>query len=202
MKNILNIEVNAICNCSCFENIGTDTNEIIVRYKRENPINPKIKVIVGSTSTEYSLEFTDGIAIFNIDLNLFLEYVDIKFQFLDDGYEGIIFQLRCADYSPNTWYKTLQLFRVTDSYYVARMVSTIDLSDAGIGDGLEIDDDGNLTVTTTPNVTQITAESTGETITKVTIAYDDETSNTYSCTYDDNGRLTKFGNIPITYNGV
>ena len=149
MKNILNIDINTTGNCTCFENIDDASNKIILRFKRNNPINPKIKIIVGyndENSTEYPLAFVDGIAIYELSVSLFNESTLARFQFLDDDYTGAVFSISCLIPNKEALYKTLILFKVSEYSYVARMITTVDLSMLEYDDDDFIIEDGTLSI--------------------------------------------------------
>ena len=196
MKNILNIKVNSKCDCTCHENIDNGTNRILVRYERENPINPKIVV----NSEEHDLEFVNGVAIYELQLpGANEEQKSIEFKFIDDDYDGHKFFIGCNQWRGNLAFYTAKLVRVSTYSFRIDMVQIVDMSTMKVGSGLTISDNGEIEIEE-KEVESITAKKNeNDQVTLIGINYTDGTSSINQCVYDNDGNLVLFGDIEINW---
>lgn len=197
MKNILNIEVNTICTCNCYENIYNGEDQILIRFERDNPINPKIQIKFGENPEEtYDINFINGVGIYEINLKSFMNGI-MTFKFTDDDYDGSIFTIN-HQYRTSSRNRTLVLDKINDYSYKTKYLSTIKASSVGIGDDFEVDENGELK---TKKVTSIKVTKSNDIVSNVTFEYDDKTESSNKCIYGVDNNLIKFGDVPIYWNG-
>lgn len=219
MKNVLTFNGDTFLT---LENIDSGADSIIIRYYIESPSTPKISVngtLYDLTATGHGNLYQKQLDLSIVDetnfyIDFFLinggtSYAQYKLVFYDFDDEG--------DFHINLWQKRLQVFQTGNtSVFHAYIIALVETDTTTIGDGLTVTDRAELKVnagaglTTTPdgkvaaiqalkNVDTIDCVKTGNNVTSVTINYDDETSNTYACTYNNDGDLTSFGSVNISY---
>lgn len=205
MRNILNIKVNSICNCTCYENINDGSQSIIIRYERNNFSSPEIVIEDEPTP----LEVVGKVATFNFPLSLLVPFQSTKFKFVDGSYNGTEFSIyRNYESIPNKYY-TLKLVR-TGQYSFS--LDCMPLSDLGIGDGLMIDEDGNLSLESeSEKLISLDVTTENDLVTNVGFNYEKTTvdeygrekteiiTTDYEIAYDANDKVIKFGDIEVNW---
>ena len=212
MKNILNIELNWGCNCSCFENIDDNTNRVIIRFIRDYFSGSTIEC----NGVQHSLQNVDDAMVFVMDESYFQSAGTITFRYLGSGYEGQTFTIECPKDCPadddSLIYKTLKITRTGTYSFVAEWITIVDFSEVSLGEGLKIED-GKLTLENNATLKSINVtENSEKLITSVTLNYKQDSKSeeseeseeeliekTYSISYDDNRNITKFGDIDVSW---
>ena len=221
MKNIINVQYNSNnIEFLCLENIENGTDSIILRIKSN--VDP---VIVN----EEEYEVIDGVATVNLNLSeiteqtftvtIFESSITIYFYNFNTVIPIVLSNVR---------WRTMRVNYVNDTLFHVNLIAAVTTTDIGVGDGftlndygdLEIDvsdgiiinDDGALEVDITDDfefdedgklslksVESIYVTESNDLVSNVSIEYTDGSTNSYNCTYDANKKLTRFGNIPITW---
>ena len=203
MQNIINFDVRGDYACSCVANIFNGAETINLFFEADEYIKPQLEVIATITTSEtttttttvYDLEVVNGFAVFNLDHT---KFTSCQLKYIDGTKSGTTFYFTKS----GTTYSISQTMRVdkiaSDKFkisFVAKYKRDIN----SYSDDFEVDEDGTLTV---KSPTKIKVTETDDLVSNVTLVYSETDERSYSCKYDENGKLTQFGSLPITWNEV
>lgn len=218
MKNVLTFWND---NFLSLENIDSGSDIIDIRYYIPNPDSPKLDI----NGTEYSMTAA-GSGFYKVSVPLStvseVNYM-LTFHLVNASTTYESYSLVFYDFSDegaflyNIWQKRLQVYQTSNIHiFHAYIIALVETETTTIGDGLTVTEKSELTVNTgagltktadgkvatveaTRNVETIDVTTNNDRVSSITINYDDESVKTYTCGYDNDGNLTSFGSVEITW---
>lgn len=208
MQNIINFDVRENCVCSCVCNIHNDSETINLFFEADEYDSPQVEIsIIGKTTTTavYDLEVVNGYAVYNLDHTIFTTAERISIKYIDGSKAGTLFYFSKTAQTYSTS-RTMRVNKVSDDTFKIEFIARYKRQVNNVSsDDFEIDDGGELKL---KSPIEIKATKTNDVVSNVTLIYKKATETevadqkSYNCTYDADGNLTKFGDLPITWNGV
>lgn len=195
LLNKLIIDVNTASRCDCVESIDIGENTVVIEYKRTHFNTPKIQLTVTNYTdhTESSYEYDlDG--PFTIPEEFYFVYGQIDFKYVDTNYIGTTFTI----YTPGQYYyqKNLIINKIDDLRYELKTISTDQIKSVDTN-SFTITDDGELSLQTPHEITVTVNDA--DLVTNVDFDYGDDYHKSFSVSWNDKNKISKFGEIPITW---
>ena len=202
MQNIINFDVRSDYTCSCVANIFNGAETINLFFEADEYIAPQLEVttttLKTTTTTVYDLEVINGFAVFNLDHTTF---ISCQIKYIDGTKSGTTFYFLKSGttYSTNT---TMKVVKSADDRFDIDFI--VKYQSNSFSDDFEIDENGELSI---KSPIEINVTKQDDEIINVRIVYKKPTETepgdekSYNCTYNADGNLTRFGDLPIVWNG-
>ena len=203
MRNVVTFDVRGVCNCVCVMNILDGSDSINLIFEIGEYENPQIEIIAGETTTTTALTVENGVATFELKLSLFDGNEIVKTRFIDGDKIGKQFNWDTKSYvGIYQGYvrsgQTLRVIRETDDTFYVGLYSVNEKPASSYDDGsFDVTDTGELTLKTPHEIT-VTVNS-DDLVTNVDFDYGDNYHKSFSVEWDENQKISKFGNLPITW---
>ena len=203
MRNVVSFDVRGVCNCACVMNVLDGSDSINLIFEIGDYDDPQIEIVAGDTTTTTALTVENGVAHFTLKLSLFDRNQIVKTRFVDGEKIGKQF----------TW-KTQSIFGIPDGYVqsgqtlrvIRETTDLFKLELYAVNDKPATSYDANsFTVTDTGELTlktphEITVETNSDDfVTGINFNYGDDEIKSFSVSWNDKNKISKFGNIPITW---
>lgn len=211
MKNIVTFDVRGNCACAFMGNIfdGT-TNDVDLIFEADTFENPKIEILPkdAESSTFQNLTVENGVAVGKFPLYIF---------YMDDA--PLSCQIRYADGDKlGTWFtwvnfnilaglletgsRTLRVYKSLDinknaTFSLKWVMSKQTPVETADPNSFDVNSNGELSLKTPINVSVTT--SSDDQITNVDFEYKDNEHKSFAVEWNTDGKITKFGHLPITW---
>ena len=203
MRNVVTFDVRGVSNCVCVMNVLDGSNDINMIFEIGEYENPQIEIIAGETTTTTALTVENGVATFELKLSLFDGNKIVKTRFIDGDKIGKQFNWKTQSFSgiPDGYvrnWQTLRVIRETDDTFGVVLYSVNEKPASSYDEGsFDVTNTGELTLKTPHEIT-VTVNS-NDLVTNVDFDYGDNYHKSFSVEWDENQKITKFGNLPITW---
>ena len=203
MRNVVSFDVRGVCNCACLMNVLDGSDSINLIFEIGEYDDPQIEIVAGDTTTTTALTVENGVATFTLDLSIFDGIQIVKTRYIDGEKIGKQF----------TW-QTQSIFGIPDGYVrssqtlrvIREAVDWFKLELYAVNDkpatsydpnSFSISDTGELSLQTPHEIT--VSVNNDDLVTNVDFDYGDDQHKSFSVEWNENQKITKFGNLPITW---
>ena len=203
MRNVVTFDVRGICNCVCLMNVLDGSDSINLIFEIGDYENPQIEITAGNTTTTTALTVENGVAHFTLKLSLFDGIQIVKTRYVDGEKIGKQYTWK-TQYSigiPDGYMRsgqTLRVIRETDELFKLESYSVNDKPATSYdANSFTVTDTGELTLKTPHEITVET--NSDDYVTGINFDYGDDEIKSFSVSWNDKNKISKFGNIPITW---
>lgn len=203
MRNVVTFDVRGVCNCACLMNVLDGSNNINLIFEVGEYDDPQIEIIAGETTTTTALTVENGVATFELKLSLFDGNEIVKTRFIDGEKIGKQYTWKTQYFVgiPDGYVKsgqTLRVIRETDDLFKLEMYAVNDKPATSYNaNSFTVTDTGELTLKTPHEITVET--NNDDFVTGINFDYGDDEINSFSVSWNDKNKISKFGDIPITW---
>lgn len=203
MQNIINFDVRGDYTCSCMCAIHNKSESIDLFFEADSYNTPQLEIsIIGETKTTtvYDLEVVNGFAVYNFDHRMFSTDQTVSIKYIDGLKSGTEFYFR-KSYETYGYHTTMRVDKISDIEFKINIVRDYKVDDFS-DDFEEVNGELKLRSPIEINVTK-----QNDKVINVRIVYKKPTETepgdekSYNCTYNADGNLTRFGDLPIVWNG-
>ena len=203
MRNVVTFDVRGVSNCVCVMNILDGSDDINLIFEIGEYENPQIEIIAGETTTTTALTVENGVAHFTLKLSLFDGIQIVKTRYVDGEKIGKQYTWK-TQYSigiPDGYMRsgqTLRVIRETDDLFRLELYAINDKPATSYDpNSFNISDTGELSLQTPHEIT--VSVNNDDLVTNVDFDYGDDQHKSFSVEWNENQKITKFGNLPITW---
>ena len=203
MRNVISFDVRGVSDCACVMNILDGSDNINLIFEIGDYENPQIEIVSGNTTTTTALTVENGVAHFTLELSLFDRIQIVKTRFVDGEKIGkqYTWKTQYIIGIPDGYVKgdqTLRVIRETDDLFKLEMYAVNDKPATSYdANSFTVTDTGELTLKTPHEITVET--NSDDFVTGINFNYGDDEIKSFSVSWNDKNKISKFGNIPITW---